>query len=134
MMVNATNLKAMNLKATNSKSMLIPQLFIGSSILLAASVFAHHSFAPHFDASKPVHITGVVTEFEERNPHAYLHIRAENADGLLPTQVVRDVEVQGRDKRPGDLQVHPALQTQHNGCRRVHHLRWWRLHYLPRQH
>ncbi len=80
--LKATNLKAMNLKATNSKSMLIAKLVIGSSILLAASVFAHHSFAPHFDASKPVHITGVVTEFEERNPHAYLHIRAENADGL----------------------------------------------------
>ena len=49
--------------------------------LLSASVAAHHSFAPHFDAQKPVDISGVITEFESRNPHAYLQVRVENADG-----------------------------------------------------
>ena len=34
----------------------------------APAVFAHHSFAPHFDASKPVSISGTVTEYEARNP------------------------------------------------------------------
>lgn len=42
---------------------------------------AHHSFAPHFDSSKPVRIEGVVTEFEQRNPHAYLHIAAVDENG-----------------------------------------------------
>ncbi|MEI7949554.1 MAG: DUF6152 family protein [Gammaproteobacteria bacterium] len=42
---------------------------------------AHHSFAPHFDINKPVNLTGVITEFEQRNPHAYLHMRAQDADG-----------------------------------------------------
>ncbi len=51
------------------------------SVLLATATQAHHSFAPHFDANKPVSITGVITEFEQRNPHAYLHVRAEDADG-----------------------------------------------------
>ncbi len=42
---------------------------------------AHHSFAPHFDASKPVSISGTVTEFEARNPHSYLHIAAVDENG-----------------------------------------------------
>ena len=43
--------------------------------------FAHHSFAPHFDASKPVSISGMVTEFEARNPHSYLHVAAVDENG-----------------------------------------------------
>ena len=33
-------------------------------LFLSAPAFAHHSFAPHFDASKPVSISGVISEFE----------------------------------------------------------------------
>jgi hypothetical protein len=44
-------------------------------------VFAHHSFAPHFDASKPVEITGPITQYEQRNPHAYLHVAAVDENG-----------------------------------------------------
>jgi Family of unknown function (DUF6152) len=47
----------------------------------ASRAFAHHSFAPHFDASKPVSIAGTVTEFEARNPHSYLHIAAVDENG-----------------------------------------------------
>ena len=49
--------------------------------LAAPRAFAHHSFAPHFDASKPVSISGTVTEFEARNPHSYLHISALDENG-----------------------------------------------------
>ncbi|HEX5080910.1 MAG TPA: DUF6152 family protein, partial [Blastocatellia bacterium] len=42
---------------------------------------AHHSFAPHFDASKPVSISGTVTMFEGRNPHSYLHVSALDENG-----------------------------------------------------
>lgn len=52
-------------------------------VAISTPVLAHHSFAPHFDASKPVSLTGVVTEFEQRNPHAYLHLRAQDADGRV---------------------------------------------------
>ena len=31
------------------------------SVLCVASASAHHSFAPHFDSSKPVSIEGTVT-------------------------------------------------------------------------
>lgn len=47
----------------------------------ATGAFAHHSFAPHFDAGKPVSINGTITEFEARNPHSYLHIAAVDENG-----------------------------------------------------
>jgi hypothetical protein len=49
--------------------------------LCVADASAHHSFAPHFDASKPVSIEGTVTEYEQRNPHSYLHIAALDENG-----------------------------------------------------
>jgi len=49
--------------------------------MAAVTASAHHSFAPHFDAAKPVRISGTVTEFEQRNPHAYLHIEALDENG-----------------------------------------------------
>ena len=56
-----------------------PAMLVG--LLLASGLQAHHSFAPHFDASKPVDFAGVITEYEQRNPHAYLHVRVVDADG-----------------------------------------------------
>ena len=49
--------------------------------LAGAPALAHHSFAPHFDSSKPVSISGVITEFEGRNPHSYVHIKAVDENG-----------------------------------------------------
>jgi hypothetical protein len=51
------------------------------AITAARTGSAHHSFAPHFDSSKPVRISGVITEFEARNPHAYVHIEAVDENG-----------------------------------------------------
>jgi len=48
---------------------------------------AHHSFAPHFDASKPVSISGTVTEYEARNPHSYIHIAAVDENGKTQAYV-----------------------------------------------
>ena len=62
-------------------------LFVSTVIcilfLFTSDVFAHHSFAPHFDRDQPVNISGTITEYEQRNPHAYLLIRAEDADGRI---------------------------------------------------
>lgn len=60
-----------------------PRVAIAIAIVLSARPsIAHHSFAPHFDIDKPVRITGTVTEFERRNPHAYVHIAAVDENGL----------------------------------------------------
>ena len=58
------------------------RIALAAGLTIAPSLaFAHHSFAPHFDASKPVDISGSVTEFEARNPHSYLHIAAVDENG-----------------------------------------------------
>src|SRR5687767_7056076 len=49
--------------------------------ILAPGASAHHSFAPHFDSSKPADISGTVTEYEARNPHSYVHIAAADENG-----------------------------------------------------
>ena len=64
----------------------IRSLAMGFAALVAALgvasiASAHHSFAPHFDITKPVSISGKVTEFEARNPHSYLHIQAVDENG-----------------------------------------------------
>ena len=52
-----------------------------STVLLAAGALAHHSFAPHFDSSKPANISGTITKFEAQNPHSYVHIAAVDENG-----------------------------------------------------
>jgi hypothetical protein len=51
------------------------------ALVLWTSASAHHSFAPHFDSSKPVDISGTIKEYEARNPHSYLHIAATDENG-----------------------------------------------------
>lgn len=68
----------MNLPLRRSFSWIIGFLFI----VAINTSHSHHSFAPHFDMNMPVLISGKVTKFEARNPHAYVHIEAENENGL----------------------------------------------------
>ena len=46
----------------------------------AASVQAHHSMSM-FDTSKEVSVTGTVREFQWANPHAYIQLVSEDANG-----------------------------------------------------
>jgi len=55
---------------------------VGIALALGATaVRAHHSFAPHFDASKPASISGTIVRFDARNPHSYVHINAVDENG-----------------------------------------------------
>jgi hypothetical protein len=54
---------------------------VAGVVLSATSAGAHHSFAPHFDASKKVNISGTVKEYEGKNPHSYLHVNAVDENG-----------------------------------------------------
>ena len=51
------------------------------ALFVVPQAFAHHSFAPHFDASKQANISGTVKEYEGKNPHSYLHVNAVDENG-----------------------------------------------------
>jgi len=61
------------------------KLFGGLATLaaLAAPLWAHHSAAAEFDASKLLVLTGTVAKVEWTNPHVHLHLSVQNGDGKV---------------------------------------------------
>lgn len=49
----------------------------------ALPVYAHHSFAAEYDASKPVEVKGTVTKVEWTNPHARFYVDVKDPDGKV---------------------------------------------------
>ncbi len=61
-------------------------LAAGAAILIsAANAFAHHSFGAEFDSNAPVHLEGIVVEFEWVNPHSWLVIDVTQENGTVQT-------------------------------------------------
>ena len=51
------------------------------TLLVSHPVFGHHSFGAEFDENQPVTIEGTVVSFEFMNPHSWIHLDVEDADG-----------------------------------------------------
>jgi hypothetical protein len=47
------------------------------------TAFAHHAFAPVYDGSRSVTVSGVVTEFRFVNPHALIYIDVTDQSGAV---------------------------------------------------
>jgi hypothetical protein len=59
-------------------------LLAGAALILAAApAWAHHAFAAEFDAKRPVHLEGVVTQVELINPHTWIHVDVKTPDGKV---------------------------------------------------
>jgi len=55
----------------------------GLSVVAAAPVAAHHSFAAEFDAKAPVTLKGTVKQMDWVNPHSWIHLDVKNEDGTV---------------------------------------------------
>jgi hypothetical protein len=73
---------------------------VGAAVMVitAASARAHHSFAAVFDETKPVSVTGVITEIRLENPHSWFYVDVTDASGKVtrwgfegntPTSLIR---------------------------------------------
>jgi len=54
---------------------------VAFACLATGTVLAHHSFSAEFDGDRPVKLTGKVTGMKWSNPHAWIYIDVEDADG-----------------------------------------------------
>jgi hypothetical protein len=50
---------------------------------IGAPLFAHHSFAAHYDMGKPITIQGSIVEVRLSNPHSWFYLDAKDADGKV---------------------------------------------------
>jgi hypothetical protein len=57
---------------TTIRTALIP--LAAGALISALPAWAHHSFPAQYDASKPVTLTGTVTEVQWTNPHIFIYI------------------------------------------------------------
>ena len=52
-------------------------------VLAASLAWAHHSFGAEYDGTKPVTLTGVITEVQWTNPHFYFFVDVKNKNGTV---------------------------------------------------
>jgi hypothetical protein len=56
---------------------------IGLAAVAASPASAHHAFAAEFDADSPVELQGIIAKVELINPHSWIHLDVEKADGTV---------------------------------------------------
>jgi hypothetical protein len=69
------------MKVASHKSLVVGMLVVAVVFSGPYKVWAHHAFSAEFDANTPVTLRGNVTKVEWINPHAWIHLAVEQADG-----------------------------------------------------
>lgn len=54
-----------------------------AALLTAAAAGAHHSVPGQFDTSKPMTLTGTISDIDWINPHIYIHLDVKDTDGAV---------------------------------------------------
>ncbi|MBI3049749.1 MAG: hypothetical protein HYY76_15700 [Acidobacteria bacterium] len=79
-------------------SLLCTVLAAAGVLLAAAPGGAHHSFAAVFDETKPVTVTGIISEVRLENPHSWFYVDVTDPNGKVtrwgfegntPTSLIR---------------------------------------------
>jgi hypothetical protein len=97
-----------------------------AAYVFASTGFAHHGVAPHYDASKPVTLRGVVSRFEFINPHSFVYVETVDAAGakqvwsceMASRSVLSRNGLTPESFRPGDQITIEGVAARHKptGC------------------
>jgi hypothetical protein len=68
-----------------TRSVLGAAAMICGVLVLAAPLFAHHSFAAEWDSRKCRDFTGTLTKLDWQNPHPYFYMDIKDASGKVET-------------------------------------------------
>jgi Family of unknown function (DUF6152) len=57
--------------------------FTVAALTFGPPVFAHHSFAAQYDATKAIRLTGTLAKVEWTNPHTYFYLDVKEDNGVV---------------------------------------------------
>ena len=104
------------MKALLSAGLIVTVIAMGSSLI------AHHSLAGTYDISKPVPMTGTVTEVQWRNPHVVFRVDVTDSNGatsnwrveILGTAGMEQVGLKWGEIKPGAV-IHGVVFLAKDG-------------------
>jgi hypothetical protein len=101
---------------------------------LGAVAAAHHSVTVNFDNSKPMNLTGRITELDIRNPHSQITLEVKQPDGSLKEWLIEwsDRNALIRRKIPFQLlRVGDTVTINASPSRMLDNLAYFRTAVLP---
>ena len=111
-------------------------LIILSALSMPISAEAHHSISAEFDSTKPITLSGIVTNVDWMNPHTYVFVDVKDTDAgttrtwacelASPTELARrgftrgslrvgmTIRVVGTRAKDGSFRIHTDTLTADN--------------------